>query len=68
MNEGFEMSTKLEKIINGCIKILGTNRALSEYLGSNERTIYRWLSGETKPSADYVIKMYDLIIKNGHTI
>lgn len=62
------MSTKLEKLIITCAKILGTNKELAEYLGSHERTVYRWLSGETKPSAEYVIKMFELIIKNGHTI
>lgn len=59
------MNTKenrLIKLVEKSAEKLGSNQTLAKYLGANERTVYRWLSGETKPSADYVIAMCELVL------
>lgn len=53
--------TKVQKIVAEAAAIKGSNKALADYLGANERTVYRWLSGEANPNANYIIKMYELI-------
>jgi hypothetical protein len=63
-----KMDRKIEKLITICIQILGSKKELAEYVRSTERTIFRWLSGESKPNASSIVKMYDLAIKKSHTI
>lgn len=53
---------RVKKLVELCTKKLGGNRQLADFLGSHERTIYRWLSGETKPTADFVLDMCELVI------
>lgn len=53
---------RVKKLVEKCTKILGGNMNLAHYLGANERTIYRWLSGESKPCADYIIDMCELAL------
>ena len=53
--------TKVQKIVAEAAEMIGSNKGLADYLEANERTVYRWLSGEVKPNADYVIKIYELI-------
>lgn len=52
---------KIDKLISQSIKLLGNNKNLSIFLGCNERTVYRWLSGQVKPNVKYVILMMDLV-------
>lgn len=51
----------LDKLIKSCLARIGTMKALSEYMGVHERTIYRWMSKEAKPSAESTIKMFNLL-------
>lgn len=51
---------KIEQLIKNSIKIKQTNKALADYLGCNERTIYRWLSGQFIPNSKFVMKMIEL--------
>ncbi len=57
--------TKLEKLIDNCIKIKGTKAALAKYLGVHERNVYRWISGDTNPNAEATIEMCILVLKVG---
>jgi len=56
------MENKVKKLVERCTTKLGGNRKLAEYLGSHERTVYRWLAGETKPSAEYIMDMCELVL------
>ena len=54
---------KVKKLVERCCKQLGSNKLLAEFLGSHERTVYRWLAGETKPSAEYTMMMCELVFR-----
>lgn len=54
---------KFKNLLDEVTKILGTNVKIAEYLGCDERTVYRWRSGESKPSHAFLSIMYDLVIK-----
>lgn len=54
--------TKVRRLVEKCTTLLGGNKQLADYLGSHERTVYRWLSGETKPSANNIIAMCELVL------
>ncbi len=56
------------RVVNSIMEIYKTTKEVSLVLGCSERTIFRWLSGESTPSGDYVAKMYDLLIQNGDTL
>jgi DNA-binding transcriptional regulator YiaG len=62
------MSIKLTRLVENCVKLLGSTKALSAYIGTTERTVFRWLSSESKPSAESVLIMYELLTKRGHTL
>jgi DNA-binding transcriptional regulator YiaG len=51
---------KVEQLIKNSIKVTQNNKALAAYLGCNERTIYRWLSGQFVPNSKFVMKMIEL--------
>ena len=52
---------KIDELIKISIFNLGTKKKLAFYLGCNERTVYRWISGDATPSSKYVEKMLAII-------
>lgn len=56
------------RVVNSIMELYKTTKAVALALGCSERTVFRWLSGQSTPSGDYVAKMYDLMIQNGDTL
>lgn len=60
--------TKIQELVRNCVNISVGVPLLAKTLGVTERTVYRWLSGESEPMAKYLVVLYDMIIKKGHRL
>lgn len=60
--------TKIQQLVRNCVEITGNQQLLAHTLDVAERTIFRWLSGESEPMACHVVNMYEIIIKHGHKL
>jgi predicted DNA-binding transcriptional regulator AlpA len=54
---------EFKQLVKKSIFIKGTTRDLAAMLGCTERTVYRWLAEKAAPSAKYIKKMQDLLLK-----
>ena len=62
-DEKFMKENKIQRLVERSAKAMGGNLQLALFLGAHERTVYRWLSGETKPTADYILDMCEIVWK-----
>jgi hypothetical protein len=66
--EGSEMNVNVKKLVETCVEIMGTKRALADYLGVDQRSVYRWIARQVRPSGLLMLRMYDLSIKEADKI